>query len=111
MTPKPEVEVVIGKDGDMNCPMCGAEVRVVGEGTLSYEPVVPDFLGHDNCAECQDIESLLDEAVEIIKDSDCYYAPDCDVPAEQRPDNPRLCSRCRFLARPEVKARLERGEG
>jgi len=23
----------------MNCPMCGAEVRVVGEGTLSYEPV------------------------------------------------------------------------
>ena len=42
--------------------------------------------------------------------SDSCRAADCDVPVDQRGANPTLCSRCTFLARPEVKRLLEGGE-
>jgi hypothetical protein len=87
----PEIDIVIGKDGDMTCPMCGAEVRVVGEVTLSYEPVA---------------EVLLDEALGLLG-----IGVDVSSPITVRLARNWGTEVRRFLARPEVKALLERGEG
>ena len=85
----------------------GADGRVRRGGSVRPEPALLDGEeGMPVVPSKPSSEALLDEALGLVVGSPCVWAVNCErLIAEYRPEHAR-CSRCAFLARPEVKERL-----